>query len=1134
MNQTTIPLIFGKPIDGSRGETTEKGASFSRFVLPFSYKIEETKNNKAGTSKQENKSEPELFYKVNPLQNLSFLKRKKYFSWETSLTLYKRALWLDMSDGWQKTSWGKEEIDVTIRGRKLKVGMLPPRIILFEAGKEPTISKLAKTPKKNRNVLQSGFLLVDLYFPSQPETPGLDDLLTLNEYFRFFALPYNKHAKIFQKILGEVPVNYQYDQESDKVKKCQENLRKYFERWANLLKLPILSDNKFYSLFPEEWSTNAKKLSYEKPGNKESVNTENNWQIYADNRCFVWTAALIKGGGNTLQKMFEPDKKKLIAKDYGHWIKLLNVDAPYHNSSSARTHASVNEFERNWADERTYKRWEEDGTWYGSCYHSGAALGDSNYIFPHYSSYYFDSVLLLFYIRISLFAFSKELAKVFNDNDSNSKQLRKELSKIRKQFSRFTVLYQFPLLSNQQQHIEMYELARKHFDIDDFFNEVQQEINSIHDFFESEESTELSSAANKLAKFGIPIAAGGLLAGLFSMGDLNLVSAVTKSGYVANWDIIFQIIFVLLIVGIAFKHMDKLTRFWDDKLLSKKKGDRKKMTFFLRVEGMNLGNFVMDTSDLATIRGGSLLLLDAMDKVEETIKEMLPKPNFDAQLAEKTTQINKIKKEINSLRGEEKKQKKEELAACRASKNELKRKQKASKNPEPTITKGASWGLFELNDINHDTAKKIKEKIVDFFNSDSNYKHATFMVDFYQKSESDSYQNARDKTQTMNRWQQLQAPTLAITKEGKTVCAIDQLRPADTEINYKQEKAMASASVKVRRDYGIKEKEKAEFYKKRGMLAECTDLRFTHDFEELSKKPPQYAKHLEGKIAFIYLDGNDFGKMQKSCQTPDEQRNFDQQTRKGREKVLQTIIEEAKEKDDWLINDKLRLETLLWGGDEIVWVVPAWRGWWMLMRFYELAQEHIRLKEKDGETKELFHGSALIFCHHNAPIQRIDSLSRSLADDFAKQEKYKKSNKVAYQILESFDHIGGNLADFRKQTIKGLDDNIDNLLIDANNMQEISNIIKKLKEHDFPRRKLYQIVQALKSGDNTEADELHEKIIGTNKKEQTIYKGELDRIKNIFKDDSAPKKATDIFWLHLLELWDFAGIDDTKPKSKGA
>ena len=39
------------------------------------------------------------------------------------------------------------------------------------------------------------------------------------------------------------------------------------------------------------------------------------------------------------------------------------------------------------------------------------------------------------------------------------------------------------------------------------------------------------------------------------------------------------------------------------------------MQYYLRVEGVNLAHFVYDTQDLSTVRGGSLLLLRAVDEV---------------------------------------------------------------------------------------------------------------------------------------------------------------------------------------------------------------------------------------------------------------------------------------------------------------------------------------------------------------------------------------------------------------------------------------------------------------------------------------------------------------------------------------
>ena len=549
MTEISIPLCIGKPIDGSKatdGDDNIQAATFSRFVLPFAYNIDKSS---APAERQK------LFYEPKPLDNLSFIKRRKYFSRETALTLYERSLWLDMSDTWQDTPWGREEVRVTLRGRQFRIGMLPPRIVLFEAATGQAENRLALLRREKPQALHTGFLLVDLYFPWQEEDPELDDLLVLNESFRYFGIPFDKHAELFKKNFGEIPVGYTGKDASTQVKELGK-LERYFERWANLLEIPVREGDDWYRLFPESWAVNARKLSY----NHKNPDRDNNWHIYAENRCYVWTAALLEKGGETLQQALEPDKTSLKAKEYGHWVRLLNVDNPDFTSPD-KTHSSVSGFDRNWADERTYKRWQHGGTWYGFCYHSGALLGSAKYpnIFTPYSSYYFDTSLLLFYLRMTLFAFSRELTKLFQQEQPEDNDWMESLREMRRQFAKFTILYQFPLLSNQQQSIEMFALNRKHFDIDDFFKEIQQEIDNTHDFLELVEANKLGTAANKLATWGLPLAAGGMVAGIFGMNDFHLVSC--RENCTPWWDIIAEAGVVLVVV----------CRVW---LYLRKKGDK--------------------------------------------------------------------------------------------------------------------------------------------------------------------------------------------------------------------------------------------------------------------------------------------------------------------------------------------------------------------------------------------------------------------------------------------------------------------------------------------------------------------------------------------------------------------------------
>ncbi|WP_031436016.1 magnesium transporter CorA family protein [Methylobacter tundripaludum] len=516
-----LNLIIGKPNLGA----DEKIATFTRFVLPFAFQLQ---------SAESPPNPPDLFYILNNKTDLSFIKRRKYFTRETSDTLYERGQWLSICDTWNQTSWGKAKVTVILRDRPFKIGMLPPQIVLFET---PEIKEQQK-----ENILQTGFLYVDVYFPDQQENPPqLDDLLVLNEFFRYFGIPFDKHAETFNKLFSEVPVKAQGN---EKIGSLNE-LERYFERWAAMLELPIKYNNQFYQLFPTSWAKAARDWMYNEPGSHEPEH----WQIYADNRCYVWTVAFLANGGDALRTDFEPNNAMLSAKDYGHWIKLVNVDNPpfdwatqkYKNSTD--THKSVTPFEREWAEQRTYKRWEDDGTWYGYSYHSTAILARPfSYVFAPSASYYFDATVMLLYIRMTLFRFGRALSKAVPDNDDqNNKETMKKWRKLRYEFTKFTVLYRFPMLSNQQQHMELYEINRKSLDIEQFFEEIRQEVDNTHEFLELVDSNSLATAANQLTIWGVPLATGGLVTALFGMSDFHILQCVPLSNNCSvNWDLLFQ------------------------------------------------------------------------------------------------------------------------------------------------------------------------------------------------------------------------------------------------------------------------------------------------------------------------------------------------------------------------------------------------------------------------------------------------------------------------------------------------------------------------------------------------------------------------------------------------------------------
>lgn len=489
--------------------------------------------------------------------------------------------------------------------------------------------------------------------------------------------------------------------------------------------------------------------------------------------------------------------------------------------------------------------------------------------------------------------------------------------------------------------------------------------------------------------------------------------------------------------------------------------------YYLRIEGVNFDSFVLDTNHIKIIRGGSLMLLNSVDWLAEEITN----PKLDK------------------------------------------------------ITAGASWGLFAFNADNDYRAGQVVAQVRTAFNKDERYKHSTITVATLPAGEAKNYPMTRGRLEALSRWEQMQSPSVAIPgTEGKIrgVCELDTLRPAVEEIQLRREDAepeakrkSVSQSVRVRwvedgreREPKDKEIDRLGFYEKRTNIRDLKFTRNLHDLAEAAKnrnlEPQQNFGNLEGKMAVIYLDGNNFGKLARNyCSSEEKQREFDKTLReKYQNGALKTLLTEIKDGENWKFKGRIRLETLLWGGDEIIWVVPAWKGWWMLGQFFRLT------KTWEIDKNVLTHGAGLVFCHNTAPIQPIIRLVKELGD-LAKGDR--STNRVAYQILESFDHTGSDLETVRKSRWPLQDKQA--MILNGDTMLQAEAAISAIKQTDLPKRKLYRIAK-LAFGNPGKAMEQANKTKEGIKELEKLW----PEVERCFGSDLSA-------WLHLLELWDYVGLE---------
>lgn len=466
--------------------------SFSKFVMPFTYQ---------GRLKEE-RTTPGPWFKPGPIKDLD---RTSYFTPETAKSLFVQPRHYKLVE-----MESCERNFTFVRGdRRLKVVVADPELVLFPGIYEDSPD----------DPLRIGFLILTLSFMGSEQNPVyLDDLLELNELYRYCREPYVGH------FYERFRVHFVEDASGT-------DRQIYVERWM-------------------KWLRCASGLAVE----------EGNLTACGDHRAFVWTCAILEKGSLTVREAVSAEFMPEGDHELGHWIRLLNIDRPA--SGSARG----SKYETQWSRERTYTRWEEFGSLYGVHYHGGAMLAPPEKNPPlwlHFMGIYFDQTLLLLYLRVTLFQFSESLRKLSSRKDPQpptesagtatttvgsspmiQEQWRQRFRDLRLAFALFSNQYGFPLLSNQQQGIEMYTLAREHMDVRELFEQVRQSIHDSHEYLQGEAEFEQAVDSTKLtqiATIGLPLSIAAGVFGMNMFNDKNLGDVCTGLMY-------FVVLSVVLLV----------------------------------------------------------------------------------------------------------------------------------------------------------------------------------------------------------------------------------------------------------------------------------------------------------------------------------------------------------------------------------------------------------------------------------------------------------------------------------------------------------------------------------------------------------------------------------------------------------
>ena len=190
------------------------------------------------------------------------------------------------------------------------------------------------------------------------------------------------------------------------------------------------------------------------------------------------------------------------------------------------------------------------------------------------------------------------------------------------------------------------------------------------------------------------------------------------------------------------------------------------------------------------------------------------------------------------------------------------------------------------------------------------------------------------------------------------------------------------------------------------------NMNFATEFSQLCAEDDEAMRKrlrpsLPSKLCVLHLDGNGFGKaISALAGKPPQLEALSTYIRLRQAQLLAAAVNAAMDCPDMRFADadrhkRLRLQTLLWGGDEMTFVMPAWFGFDFFAKIEPALQGWVPMHGTEPLSEgPLTHGVGLIFADRKMPI----ALLRSLADKVSLSAKAQKpSAGVQALALEGFD-----------------------------------------------------------------------------------------------------------------------------------
>lgn len=422
---------------------------------------------------------------------------------------------------------------------------------------------------------------------------------------------------------------------------------------------------------------------------------------------------------------------------------------------------------------------------------------------------------------------------------------------------------------------------------------------------------------------------------------------------------------------------------------------------------------------------------------------------------------------------------------------------KITEKPElKRVSVGASTGLYEVGMSTDANITGIETEIRKNLQGEPYCHFATFVVATTKRERGEAIDDVNKRLMAECSLQQYQTPSFPFPtyEESAEECGFGGTRPAVHDIEGQEQKV--SHSVSVRREEG--KTLRKELYKP-CFNEESAEIELPDHLEELAQND---------NIAVIHFDGNRFGKIRDYCKTTEEYKRFDKTIQGIQKQAICQIVKHTPK-----TGNKVRLETLLWGGDEIELVVPAPQAWATLKRFFD-ATATDPLKTT-GKEFNLTWSAGVVFCRHNLPILQV----RRYADQLCSIAKQRLSNKpdefscndnrTVYFNMSSFDLIERDVESFI--TMYHQPATVQDFTFTMNEIGQLHTDMLTITR-SFPKNKVYEIVELLQN--SKPVDELEERALKmVESSARLALKEAISRILGERKER----------WLLIGDLWNLIG-----------